>query len=183
MGTTFRRKNKVLAEFLALDAFLQMAVGGGDDADVHLDGAVAADAFQFTFLKDAQQLGLDLRGDFADFVQQDGAVVGQFEPAFALGHGAGEGALFMAEKFALDEVFRDGGAIELDERGAGARALAVERARDQFLAGAALAGDQHGGLGAARLCGSTARKFLHGGALAQQFVAAFVLLRVAEVLR
>ena len=84
-GHDVEAEKQVLAEFLAFDAFFQVPVGGGDDADVHLDGAVAADAFQFALLQDAQQLGLDLRGNLADFVQQDGAAVGQFEPAFALG--------------------------------------------------------------------------------------------------
>ena len=38
--------------------------------------------------------------------------------------------------------------LTLDERGVGARAFAVERAGHQFLARAAFALDQHGGLGA-----------------------------------
>jgi len=135
-GDDVEAEEQVLAEFLALDAFLEVPVGGGDDADVDLDGAVAADAFEFAFLEDAQELGLDLGRDFADFVQEDGAVVGEFEAALALGDGAGERALFVAEKFALDEVLRDGGAIELDEGGVGALALAVEGAGDKFLAGA-----------------------------------------------
>ena len=84
-GNDVEAEEKVLAKFLALDAFLEAAVGGGDDAHVHFDGAIAAHAFEFPLLQDAQQLGLDLGGDFADFVQQDGAAVGQLEPAFALG--------------------------------------------------------------------------------------------------
>ena len=106
-GNDVEAEEKVLAEFLAFDAFFQTAVGGGDDADVHLDGAVAAHALQFAFLQDAQELGLDLRGNLADFVQEDGAAVGQFKAAFALGEGAGERAFFVAEEFALDEVFRE----------------------------------------------------------------------------
>ena len=52
-GDDIEAKEEVLAKFLALDAVFQTAVGRGDDADVHLDGAVAADPFQFAFLKDA----------------------------------------------------------------------------------------------------------------------------------
>ena len=85
--------------------------------------------------------------------------------------GAGERALFVAEKLAFDEVFRNGGAIDFDERGVGARALAVKGAGHQFLAGAAFARDQHGGLGAGDLADQLAQ-ILHGRALAQQFVAA-----------
>ena len=83
-GDDIEAEEEVLAEFLALDAFFQPAVGGGDDAHIHFDGAVAADPFEFPFLEDAQQLGLDLGRDLADFVEQDGAAVGQLETAFAL---------------------------------------------------------------------------------------------------
>ena len=115
MGTTLRRKNKVLAEFLTIDALFQVAIGSGDDADIHLDGAVAADAFKFTFLQNAQKLGLQGGRNFADLVQEDGATMGEFKAAFAFVHRAGKSTLFMAEEFALDQVSRDGGAVDLDE--------------------------------------------------------------------
>ena len=63
-GHDVEAEEKVLAEFLALHAFLQTPVGGGDDAHVHFDGAVAAHPLQFPLLEDAQQLGLDLRARF-----------------------------------------------------------------------------------------------------------------------
>ena len=52
-------EKEILAEFLFLHALFEVAVGRGDDADVDLDGAVAADAFEFAFLQDAEELGLD----------------------------------------------------------------------------------------------------------------------------
>ena len=93
--------------------------------------------------------------------------MGQFEAAFALVQRAGEGAFFVAEKFAFDEVFGNGGAIDLDERRAGARALAVKRAGDQFLAGAAFALNEDGGLGAGDFADQLA-EVLHGRAAAEQ---------------
>ena len=119
-GDDVEAKEEVFAELLPFDALFEMAVGGGDDAHVHLDGAVAADAFQFALLEHAQQFGLDGGGNLADFVQQDGSAVGQFEPAFAFVESAGKRALFVAEELALDEVSGNGGAVDLDERGAGA---------------------------------------------------------------
>ena len=180
-GHHVKAEEQVLAELLALDAFLEMPVGGGDDANIHLDRAVAADAFQFAFLQDAQELGLDLRRDFADFVQKNGAVVGKLETAFAFGDGAGERAFLMAKKFAFDKIFRNGGAIELDEGGAGALALTIEGAGDKFLAGAAFAGDEDGGLGGGDLADQFA-KLLHRSALAEEFVTAFLLLGMAQIL-
>jgi len=59
-GNNIEAKIKVLTEVLALDAFLEAAVGGGQDPHINFDGAIAADALQFALLEDAEQLGLDL---------------------------------------------------------------------------------------------------------------------------
>src|SRR5581483_9483937 len=50
--------------------------------------------------------------------------------------------LLMTEELAFHETLCQCSAIDRDERASGARAQAVNRARDKFLAGAALAGDQ-----------------------------------------
>ena len=105
----------------------------------------------------------------------------QLEAAFALDDGIGERAFLVTEEFAFDQVLRHGGAVELDEGRVGARALAVERAGHQFLAGAALALDEHGGLRARHLANEQAQ-ILHHRAVAQQFVAALVILRMAQEL-
>ena len=59
-------------------------------------------------LDDPQQFELDVGAQVADFVQEDGAALGQFEAALLALHGPGEGAPFMAEKFALHQGFRAG---------------------------------------------------------------------------
>jgi hypothetical protein len=53
----------------------------------------------------------------------------------------------VAEQLALEEIHRDRGAVDLDERPAAPRAELVCRLRDQLLAGAGFAEDQHGGIG------------------------------------
>ena len=58
------------------------------------------------------------------------------------GVGAGEGALAVAEQLALEHVARDGRAVERDERPVGAVGGAVDGAREHFLAGAGLAGEE-----------------------------------------
>ena len=73
---------------------------------------------------------------------------GQLELAALLGHRAGERALLVAEQLGLDQLLGDRRAVHLDERGARARLLcSVDLARDQLLAGAVLAGDQHPAVG------------------------------------
>ena len=56
----------------------------------------------------------------------------------------GERAADVTEQLALEERRRHRGAVDRDERLLAARRQVVERARDELLAGAALAGDQHG---------------------------------------
>jgi hypothetical protein len=49
----------------------------------------------------------------------------------------------MAEQFGLDQVARDRRHVDGDERPVAALAVIMQRARDQFLAGAGFAGDHH----------------------------------------
>ena len=67
------------------------------------------------------------------------------EAAVAAGRRAGERAALVAEQLALEQRLGQRGAVQLHERALGARAALVDRGRDQLLAGAALAGDQHAG--------------------------------------
>ena len=59
----------------------------------------------------------------------------------AAGGGAGEGALLVAEELGLDQVARDRRHVDGDEGPLPALAVIVQRARDEFLAGAGFAGD------------------------------------------
>ena len=49
----------------------------------------------------------------------------------------------MPEQFALQQVLRDRPAVDRNERAPAALAVVVDGPGDQFLAGAAFAGDQH----------------------------------------
>ena len=95
---------------------------GRHQPHVHLDRLGAAQALELLFLQHAEQLGLQLRGDVADLVEEQRPLVRQLEAADLLADGAGEGALLVAEQLALQEPRGDGRAVELDEgpaRGAG----------------------------------------------------------------
>ena len=56
---------------------------------------------------------------------------------------AGERALLVAEELRLDQILRQRRAVHLDERLLRARRVVVDRVRDQLLAGARLAAQQH----------------------------------------
>ena len=66
---------EILAERALAMACLEIAVGGGDHADVDLDAAPRADALDDLLLQHAQQLGLQRRRQLADLVEKDGAAV------------------------------------------------------------------------------------------------------------
>ena len=74
-----------------------------------------------------------------DLVEEDGPLVGRLEEPFLQGHGAGEGALDVAEQVALEQVGRQGAAVDGDERGLGPVRVHVDGPGDELLAGAALA--------------------------------------------
>ncbi len=50
----------------------------------------------------------------------------------------------MAEQLAFDQLFRECGAVDRDERFVGAEAGSLDRSSDEFLTGAALALNQDG---------------------------------------
>ena len=156
---------QVLAEGAGFDGAFGLAVGGGDDADVGAQGLVAADAGELAFLEDAEELGLDEHGHFADFVEEEGAAVALFEAADALLHGTGERAFLVAEEFGFEQAFGDGGAVDGDEIFGGAVGELVDGAGDDFLAAAGFAGDEDGGVGAGDAADEL-EDVLHGGRLA-----------------
>ncbi len=106
---------QVLAETAGFDFLLQVAVGRGEDAGVDVDFGVRADSLETSVLRDAQEFGLKLLGHVGDFIEENRAAVGHLKAADALGDGAGKGALFVSKKFALQQGFGNGGAVDLDK--------------------------------------------------------------------
>ena len=180
-GDDIQAEIEVLPELLPLHALFELAVGRGDYPNIDSDGAVATHAFELPFLEHAQQFGLDGRRDLTDLVEQKRASVSELEAPFPFGQRSGKGAFFMPEKLAFDEVLRDGRTIDLDEGCARTRAFPVQRARDQFLAGPALALDQDGGLGASDLTDELT-KLLHDPALPEQLGATLFVLAGEELI-
>ena len=134
---------QILAERPLLDHVAQVAIGRGDDAHVDdASAAVGADLLQLARFEESQQQALHPQRHLADFVEEDGAHVGRLELARLVAVGAGEAALHVAEQLGLEERFGQAGAVDRREDVAGARAARVDRARDDFLADAALARDQ-----------------------------------------
>lgn len=110
-------------------------------------GLLPPHAGQLALLQDPQQLGLDRQGQFPHLVEKDGSLVGHFKQAgLALPVGPGEGAPFIAEQFALGQVFGDGAAVDPDEIFLGPGRTLVDVGGDTFLSGAGFALDEDHGV-------------------------------------
>ena len=135
---------QVLAERALGDHVLQVAVGRGDDADVHARRRhVGADRHDLAVLEEAQQHRLHAQAHLADLVEEDGALVRLLQLADLVAIGAGEAALHVAEELAFEQCLGDAGAVERDEALRRARRVHVDVARDDVFADAAFTGDEH----------------------------------------
>jgi hypothetical protein len=106
-------------------------------------GRAGRRAAEALVLQQLQQLDLGGRVGLADLVEeQRAAFCGLHQAGLALA-GIGEGALLVAEQLGLDQLRRQRAAVQLDEGHAHGAGPEVQRAGDQFLAGAGLAVDQH----------------------------------------
>ena len=142
---------QVATETTLPDFLGQVPIGRRDDADIDVDRARAAQPLDLALLQHAEQLGLELERQLADLVEQNRSPVRQLEAANLRRVRAGEGAALAPEQLALDEVGRQRRAVDDDHGTGAARAPLVNRAGEQFLAGAGLAGQQHGRVGGRHL--------------------------------
>jgi hypothetical protein len=113
-------------------------------ADVGVAAGMAADRIERPVFQDAQQLHLEARAHLADLVEEDRSPVGELEAPGAGGNGAGEGPANVTEQLALQQLLRDRATVHRNEAAARAARQVVERARDQLLARAAVAGHEDG---------------------------------------
>ena len=95
----------------------EILMRGAQDAYVEGDHLRPAHAYQFPFLKHAQQPPLKGKRQVSDFIEEQGSGVGQLEHArLALTPRAGKRAFLIAEKFAFQQPFGDGGTVHGHER-------------------------------------------------------------------
>ena len=171
---------EVLAELPALDQAAQVLVARGDDPHVHLAHGLAADRADLALLQRAQQLLLHVGAHVPDLVEEEGPAVGQLEEALLVALGAGERPADVPEELALEERVGQRGAVLGEERLARPRALRVDGAGDQLLAGARLALDEDGLLGGHDLVEEAQHVAHRGRAPHDRRVGARGLARLAE---
>src|SRR5713101_6740049 len=154
---------EILAELATPHGVGEVPVGGDDEAKVGLERRGAADALELALLEDTEKFGLDGGRELADLVEKERAPGSELEAARLLPVRSGEGTPFVAEEFRLDERFWQRRAVDGDAGSVGATAGIVDRLGHQFLARAALAGQEHGGLLRSHLRGPLERLEQAGG--------------------
>ena len=137
---------QVFAKLLGRHRIQQVLVGGGNYPYIYLALAGVAYRLDNPLLQGAQNLGLQRQGHITHLIQKQRALVGLHETPYPVSHGAGERAFAMAKHLAFQQAFRDGRAIDRHEGLVGTAAMLVDGAGDHFLASAAFAGQQDGGV-------------------------------------
>ena len=131
---------QIAAERSLFHFLRQVAIGGGDDAEVRAAMSERTHRAELLLLQDAQELGLKVERQLADLVKEGGAAVGHFDQAGLGSDGAGECAFDVSKQLALHERADQGGTIDGDERAYGLNLM--YGARDYFLAGTGFAEEQ-----------------------------------------
>ena len=141
-------KEQVFAEPAGAHLVLQRAVGGGDHAHVGPAFLGFAQPLVGAVVEEAQQPGLGVGGQIAPPRRETACRPRPPRPCRPRRPTApGERPLAMAEQRAAHQVARQHRAVDGDEGPAGPAALRCEPPRQHVLAGAALAAQQHDGVG------------------------------------
>jgi|GEM_PF-6139309 len=114
-------------------------MGCGHHTNVNFLRSCTSQPLELALLQHAEQFRLQLQWDIAYFVQEQRALVRDFDPANLLSDGTGEGATFMAKKFAFEQPGGNGGTVELYKGSIPARTVTVNGARNELFAGTGLA--------------------------------------------
>src|SRR2546421_6187897 len=137
-------EEEVLAEAPGGDLLLQVRVRRREQSHVRAPRLRRADALELSGLKDAQEFRLEVDGHVRYLVEEERSAVGQLEATDAVGLRVGERASDVAKQLRLESPFGERARVDSHHRLRGARRERVERARDDLLAGAVLAGDEDG---------------------------------------
>src|SRR2546422_7479670 len=121
----------------------EVGVRRADDPHVDRFAAGASQPPHRTLLNDLEQLGLKRLAEQPNLVKEYRARVRGLKQAWLGVLRAGERAALEAEEFGLQQRFRDGRAVHVDEGVAGSGPFPVEEVRDQPLTGPRLSHEEN----------------------------------------
>ncbi|MNI65794.1 hypothetical protein D3C73_1213170 [compost metagenome] len=153
LGTLIQRRDlqvhhvqtvvQILAEFVFRHRLLQIAVSGGNDANVNVQIAVAAQRAHLALLQYAQQLDLQRKRHIADLVEEQRAAGCRLEQPFPAADRAGKGPFGMAKQLGLQQLLRQRTAVNGDKGLFTARTGTVDSLCQHLFTGAAVAVNQY----------------------------------------
>ena len=144
---------EILAKIAALDRLAQIAVARRNDPDVGLVQPGPAESRKLPLLQNAQELGLRRWAHLAHLVEEQHTAGGELDLSRLRLLRAGERAPLVAEQLRLEQLLRQRGTVQRDERSALSRGGAMDEARDDFLSGTRFTGQEHRRLGLRHLRG------------------------------
>src|SRR2546421_5634815 len=102
-GYNIEAEIKIFPEAAVFVGGLKVSISGGHDAHIDLRAVVATNRADFFVLQYAQQFRLQLEGQFADFIEEDGAPAGSVEQSGLGPDGASKSTFLVAKEFAFDQ--------------------------------------------------------------------------------
>src|SRR5215470_3561946 len=134
---------EILTKLAFGHALLEVGVCRSDDADVDALRPRFAERQNLLQFQKPEKFRLHVDRQVADFVEEQRSTGGGSHEAWLVGHGACKAAAAMSEQLAVSELASRGRAVVGEEHRRVAMRADVNRAGDELLARAALAGDQH----------------------------------------
>jgi hypothetical protein len=136
---------QILSKAAGSDFVLKVPVGGGHHPHINAYRLAAADRVDLALLQHPQQLDLHVQRQVADFIEEDGAAVGQLEAANPVGHGPGESPLAVTEELAFNQILGNGRTVDGHKIATAPLRLLMQGSRHQLFAGATFASNHDGG--------------------------------------
>ena len=130
---------QVLAKGTALHGLTQSRLVAASRRTLARMSFTPPNALKFLVLHHAQELGLQVGRQIANFIQEDRAAVRHLELPLLLCRGACEGTLFMAKQLAGQQLWGERHAIDRHKGLLGAWTPLMQSAGHDFFAGAAFA--------------------------------------------
>src|SRR5262245_57679700 len=125
----------------------KISIGRGNYSDVDAARSLLANALELTFLKDAQELRLEIGWNVTDLVEKKGPPIREFESSDSVTNSPCERAPYMTKEFTLEQLSGKRGAVHLDQGMLRSRASRMNCARDELFTRSRLALHEYIGLG------------------------------------
>lgn len=125
---------EVFAELALLHGLFEVAVRGGNNANVNRNRHPPANRVDRSLLENTQETHLHIERHFSNLVEEDGSAMRELELSDLLRERAGERAFLMAEQLAFDQGLGDRAAVDGHKRLSLTRGTVVDGSRDDFFA-------------------------------------------------